>query len=75
MRPVDSVKYCLSDDAGFKLKLTISTKMLLLLHVGLYSFLPIFFGSLSRRLRSYAYYVYIALVLSGVLDGHHIVAC
>ena len=47
----------------------ISTKTLLLLHVVLYSFFPIFFGSLSQRLRSYAYYVYIALVLllGGVL--------
>ncbi len=47
----------------------ISTKLLVLLHVGLYSFFPIFFGSLSRRLRSYAYYVYIAIVLmlGGVL--------
>jgi len=65
----DSIYYYPVDCAGLKLQLMISTKLLLLLHVGLYSFFPIFFGSLSRGLRSYAYYLYIALVLmlGGVL--------
>ena len=40
-----------------------SSTLLLVLHVVLYSIFPLCFGALSKRSRSYAYYLYIALML------------